>query len=93
MQSNEVKSSSHMEKEGLTRAVDFLHSNGFEIQTLVTDRHSQIAKWVREKMPETAHRYDIWHLAKCELEELVVILLKFILCTLQTWIYSIEEKP
>ena len=31
---------------------------------LVTDRHSQVAKWVRETLPETRHYYDVWHLAK-----------------------------
>ena len=32
--------------------------------SLVTDRHYQIAKWVRENLPDTDHRYDIWHMAK-----------------------------
>ena len=56
-----------MEKEGLVRAVEFLKKKKFKIGTLVTDRHKQIAKWVREKMATTDHRYDVWHLAKCEL--------------------------
>lgn len=67
LQSNEVNGSYYMEKEGLVRAVDFLHQQGFEIDTLVTDRHSQIAKWVRENLKEADHRYDIWHMAKCRL--------------------------
>ena len=53
-----------MEKEGLTRAVDFLLEGNFDIGTLVTDRHKQIAKWVRESLPSTDPRYDMWHLAK-----------------------------
>ena len=64
LQSNEVNSSYHMEKEGLVRAVDFLRKEELEIGLLVTDRHRQIAKWVRESLPLTDHRYDIWHLAK-----------------------------
>ena len=67
MQSNEVKGSYHMEKEGLVRAVKFLKKKKFRIATLVTDRHKQIAKWTRENIPSTDHRYDIWHLAKCRL--------------------------
>ena len=47
MQSNEVKGSYHMEKEGLVRAVGFLRKK-FKIATLVTDLHKQISKWVRE---------------------------------------------
>ena len=52
-----------MEKEGLVRAVDKVQQ-GFNVGTLVTDRDSQISKWVRENLPETNHRYDIWHIAK-----------------------------
>ena len=59
-----MKSSYHMEKEGLVRAVDFIEGQGLDIGVLVTDRHRQIAKWVRENMSSTDHRYDIWHLAK-----------------------------
>ena len=66
-QSNEVKGSYHMEKEGLVRAVQFLKKKKFKIATFVTDRHKQISKWVRENMPSTDHRYDIWHFAKCKL--------------------------
>lgn len=55
-----------MEKEGLVRAVDFLKKKKMKVATLVTDRHKQIAKWVRENLPQTDHRFDIWHLAKCK---------------------------
>lgn len=55
-----------MEKEGLVRGIQFLKKKKFKVGTLVTDRHSQIAKWMREKTSETDHRYDIWHLAKCK---------------------------
>lgn len=55
-----------MEKEGLVRAIEYLHQQGFLIDTLVTDRHNMIAKWVRENLEEADHRYDVWHLAKCK---------------------------
>lgn len=67
MQSNEVKGSYHMEMEGLVRAVQLLKKNKFKIGLIVTDRHKQIAKWLRENLPATDHRFDIWHLAKCML--------------------------
>ena len=38
LQSNEVKSSNHMEKEGLARTLNFLQANCLEIGTLITDR-------------------------------------------------------
>ena len=56
-----------MEKEGLIRGIQLLRKKKFKISTLVTDRHKQIAKWVKENLPSTDHRYDIWHLAKCML--------------------------
>ena len=66
MQSNEVKGSYHMEKEGLVKAVEFLRKKKFKVTTLVTDRHKQISKWARENIPGTDHRYDIWHMVKCK---------------------------
>ena len=41
-----------MEKEGLIRALDFLKQDGLSANVLVTDRHRQIAKFVRESHPE-----------------------------------------
>lgn len=54
----------HMEKEGLHRVIDFLTEKGLEISVLVTDRHKQINKWIRETYPQIKHYYDIWHVAK-----------------------------
>ena len=34
------------------------------VDTLVTDRHSQINKWLREAYPSITHYFDIWHVAK-----------------------------
>ncbi len=56
-----------MEKEGLVRSLEVLKKK-FKIATLVTDRHPQIAKWMKQNAADTDHRYDIWHLAKCEVD-------------------------
>ncbi len=64
LQSNEVGGSCHMEKEGLRRCVQDLAAKNLSVDVLVTDRHPQIQKWVRENMPETTHYYDVWHVAK-----------------------------
>ena len=66
VKSNEVKSSYHMEKEGLVRSLRMLEKKKFKIDTLVTDRHKQIAKWLKGNAANIDHRYDIWHLAKCK---------------------------
>lgn len=63
-QSTEVKSSYHMEKEGLVRSVNFLQGEGIQIGTIITDRHVQIKKWIRENLCETKHSFDVWHVAK-----------------------------
>ena len=55
-----------MEKEGLARGLTKLSEMGVEVGSLVTDRHAQIAKWVRETCPGIDHRYDVWHIAKGE---------------------------
>lgn len=55
-----------MEKEGLLRGLNFLKDNDFTVKMLVTDRHKQIAAWLRNEWPDIMHRYDVWHLAKCE---------------------------
>ena len=66
VKSNEVKGSYHMEKEGLMRSLKMLKKKfKIKINTLVTDRHKQIAKWLKENAANIDHRYDIWHLAKC----------------------------
>ena len=41
-----------------------LQKEEVRIGMLVTDRHKSIAKWIRTNLPNTDHRYDIWHMAK-----------------------------
>ena len=53
-----------MEKEGLMRSLKNLHEHNLDIDVLITDRHRQIAKYIREEHPDIQHRYDIWHVAK-----------------------------
>ena len=62
-QSNEVKSSYHMELEGLNRSLTVIKNQGVDIKTLVTDRHSGIKKYMREQEKDIDHRFDCWHMA------------------------------
>ena len=64
MQSNEVGGSYYMEKEGLQRVLENLALNNLHVGILVTDRHRQIAKWIRENHREIKHYFDVWHVAK-----------------------------
>lgn len=53
-----------MEKEGLVRRVKKLTDYGLSIDVLVTDRHRQIAKWIRENLSNVTHYFDVWHVAE-----------------------------
>ncbi|XP_064191596.1 uncharacterized protein LOC135254919 [Anguilla rostrata] len=64
VQSNEVGGSGRMEKEGLKRSLQFLEESGLTVGCLVTDRHPQIQKYIREEKPAVIHYYDVWHVAK-----------------------------
>ena len=59
-----MKSSTHMEHKGLVKALKFLADSSVQVETLVTDRHKQIAKYMREHEPSVDHRYDVWHVSK-----------------------------
>ena len=56
-----------MEKEGLVRTLKFFENTEVRVGTLVTDRHSGIAKFICEKNAQITHCYDVWHVAKCKL--------------------------
>ncbi|XP_026128189.1 uncharacterized protein LOC113108962 isoform X2 [Carassius auratus] len=62
VQSSEVGGSCHMEKEGLTRSLALLESRGVNLDCIVTDRHPQVQKFLRER--KITHYYDVWHIAK-----------------------------
>ncbi|ELT92852.1 hypothetical protein CAPTEDRAFT_78515, partial [Capitella teleta] len=64
LQSNEVRGSYHMEKEGLIRCLDTVMGHDLQIGTIVTDRHRQIAKFIREELQGVIHRFDVWHVVK-----------------------------
>lgn len=53
-----------MEKEGLCRVMKYLKKQKVAIGIIVTDRHKQINKWLRETHPKIQHFYDVWHIAK-----------------------------
>uniref|UniRef100_A0A8D0D9L5 THAP-type domain-containing protein n=1 Tax=Sander lucioperca TaxID=283035 RepID=A0A8D0D9L5_SANLU len=64
VQSNEVGGSYYMEKEGLKRSLALLEASGVTLDCIVTDRHVQIQKYLREK--GITQYYDVWHIDKGE---------------------------
>lgn len=53
-----------MELEGLKRGLQFFAGQNLQVNSLVTDRHRSISKYMREDQSEIDHRYDVWHIAK-----------------------------
>ena len=51
-----------MEKEGLKRSLALLESRGVHLDCIVTDRHPQVQKFLRER--NINQYYDVWHFAK-----------------------------
>ena len=69
-------SSSAMEFEGHQRAFQFLLGTAMVITAFISDRHSQIARWMRVECPQRCkalgkpvitHFFDLWHIAKSKL--------------------------
>ena len=70
-----------MEHEGLVRALQFFADKQVQIGTVVTDRHKQISKYLREVHPDIEHRYDVWHISKGMYSQMILL-------QLNDWIYS-----
>lgn len=50
-----------MEKEGFIRSITNIESKCLKIEKIITNRHLQIQKHVRENI---THNNDMWHVAK-----------------------------
>uniref|UniRef100_A0A3B3CW11 Uncharacterized LOC112158213 n=1 Tax=Oryzias melastigma TaxID=30732 RepID=A0A3B3CW11_ORYME len=88
--SNEVGGATHMEKEGFIRSVNFLETQqGLDIDVIITDRHVQLRKWIRENLPDVQHLLDVWHVAKGFRKKLVALSKEKDCTDLKQWIDSI----
>nr|XP_057926407.1 uncharacterized protein LOC131127981 [Doryrhamphus excisus] len=62
VQSNGAGGGVHMEKEGLKRGLDHLEKNDVKVDYILTDRHTQVQTFLRER--GITQYYDVWHLEK-----------------------------
>jgi hypothetical protein len=53
-----------MEMVGFKQCMDSLLVSGIIFNTFITDRHSAIAKYMRENLAHIKHYFDLWHLKK-----------------------------
>ena len=65
-----------MEFLAFEKAFTFLLGTGMIIKSFISDRHTSIAKWMREDCPKKCrdlgkpvvqHFFDIWHIGKSKL--------------------------
>ena len=64
LEAKKVKSSYHMELEGLKRGFQFMQDSGIHISEVVTDRHLKIKKYMRTEHSDKKHSFDCWHICK-----------------------------
>ncbi|XP_077427584.1 uncharacterized protein LOC144055469 isoform X3 [Vanacampus margaritifer] len=89
VQSNEVGGSYHMEKEGLRRSLVLMESRGISVDCIVTDRHPQVQKFLREQ--EITHYYYVCQMAKGIAKKLDAISKTKGCEKLKLWIKSISN--
>ena len=68
-----------MELEGFKRTLEKLNTSGLVVSKLVSDRHRQLAKYVREKT-DISHMFDVWHIAKGTLEQFIDCIRQILWC-------------
>ena len=64
LQKDSGKGSASLELKGLQECLQDLSNVGCTINVTATDRNRQIAKWIREELPEVAHKFDPWRFVK-----------------------------
>ena len=56
-----------MELEGLKRGLVWMENMELQLGTLITDRHPEATKWIRENLVKklgVKHYFDVWHISK-----------------------------
>ncbi|KAK7150844.1 hypothetical protein R3I93_011943 [Phoxinus phoxinus] len=89
VQRNEVAGRCHMEMEGLKRSLALLEERGVTLNSIVTDRHPQIQKFLKET--RIKHYCDVWRIEKGLSKKLVLISKNKDCDTLKKWIHSIKN--
>ena len=64
LQRNQAGSSPVMEFMAFKLCMDYLITYGLSITTFTSDRHTSIAKYMRDVLKSIVHYFDIWHLKK-----------------------------
>ncbi|XP_064649988.1 uncharacterized protein LOC135501681 [Lineus longissimus] len=91
VQVTETKNSYWMELQGLKRCLQFLGDKSMNVTHIITDRHSQIKKYLRETWPAIIHWFDVWHVAKGIRKKLDKLAKKKLCKSIGNWAASISN--
>lgn len=78
LQANQAGSSSAIEFMAFKEAFGYLLATGMIVKSFISDRHTSIAKWMREECekkckdlgkPVVKHFFDLWHIGKSKFSE------------------------
>lgn len=78
-----------MELDGLKQNLRRLDENAINVNSLTTDRHKQVRKYIREERKDIEHQFDVWHMSKNIKKKLTKVAKKKCSSELQQWIKSI----
>ncbi|XP_064464382.1 uncharacterized protein LOC135375640 [Ornithodoros turicata] len=83
-----VTASVNMEKEALIRSIQFLKERGIKLNSITTDRHPAIRKYLEKEEPAIRHFFDIWHISKSVKKKLTAISKSANCHSLERWIQA-----
>ena len=80
-----------MEKFAFFKVLNRLKNENMKIEMLITDRHSQIRKHMREEGKNIDHQFDVWHFCKNIKQKSNTVSKKASCNDLRPWIKSIAH--
>ncbi|CAN7988425.1 unnamed protein product, partial [Ixodes pacificus] len=91
VKSTEVKSSCHMELEGLDRSLTYFAKEDLTVEVIVTDRHMQVSAYMKREHPLIQHRFDLWHVNKGIKKKIVALAKSPRHKSLERWLETITR--
>ncbi|KAM7298679.1 uncharacterized protein ISCGN_019255 [Ixodes scapularis] len=91
VKSTEVKSSCHMELEGLDRSLTYFAKEDLTVEVIVTDRHMQVSAYMKREHPLIQHRFDLWHVSKGIKKKIVALAKSPRHKSLERWLETITR--
>lgn len=79
-----------MELEGAKRSFSYMGQKGISIKSFISDRHRGIAKWIRTSQKSTTHFFDIWHVAKSVIKQVLKVSKESGCVILKDWTKAIK---